>query len=120
MHLGTLLRDRGLSHGPQSSHRTYIYGVDGKNLVGYFTDADNVRYGFLYNGTSLSIIDIPGITGVWGIEGNNLVGSYYDAYGSHGFIYTIPGPTTLLLLGMGSLVVRRRRTGRARKTLIFY
>ncbi len=43
------------------------------------------------------------------IDGLNLVGAYSDDYGWHGFVYTIPEPATLLILGLGGLAIRHRR-----------
>jgi hypothetical protein len=95
---------------------TIIYGIDGGNVVGsYFeTEYDVGNHGFVSslasNGEQRQIIDYAGAqeTTVLGIDGINKVGSYIDAYGTvHGFL--IPEPATVLLLGLGGLILRRRR-----------
>jgi len=50
--------------------------------------------------------DVP-----YGICGNSIVGSYRNEGEDvlHGFIYTIPEPATLFLLGLGWRFVRRKR-----------
>ena len=93
--------------------RTYINGIDGSNLVGYYQDAQSPYHyhGFLYNGTNWTTLDFPGATATYisGIDGGNLVGMYQNGSGSHGFIYTIPEPATLLLLGFGLAIAAKRR-----------
>jgi hypothetical protein len=93
---------------------TYIFaatGISGGNIVGYYTKPTMEEYGFLYDGVTWTTLDSPAsyesFTEAWGIDGSNIVGTYYDA-GYHGFIYTIPEPATLLLLGMGALILRKR------------
>ena len=67
---------------------TYAYGISGKNIVGYYSNADGI-HGFLYDGTSHRDIDVPGAlrTTPIGISGSNIVGYYSDASGIHGFLY---------------------------------
>jgi hypothetical protein len=41
------------------------------------------------------------------INGSNIVSYYEDGSGSHDFIYMVPETATLLLLGLGSVVLRK-------------
>ena len=86
-------------------------GIDGTNIVGSYTSGMN-SHGFLYDGETWLTLDLPGAsqTTVAGISGDRIVGSYGPEWGYyyHGFIYTIPEPATLLLLGLGGLAVLRR------------
>ena len=74
---------------------TYVTGVSGGNVVGYYVDAGNVSHGFLYNGTTFTTLDDPNAgqgagqgTNVTAVSGNNVVGYYQDASGvEHGFLY---------------------------------
>jgi len=64
---------------------TYIYGIDGDNLVG--TD---YLHGLLYDGVTWTILDYPGSvrTAAWDIDHDTIVGSYVDDSTTyHAFIY---------------------------------
>jgi hypothetical protein len=92
---------------------TCINGISGSNLVGYYGDISG-DHGFFYNGTSWTTLDFPGAAGtyVYGIDGSNLAGYYWNNDGlgyPHGFTAIIPEPMTLALLGLGSLMLRKRK-----------
>jgi hypothetical protein len=91
---------------------TYITSISGSNLVGY-CKGPGLGYGLLYNMTTRSwaTLDYPGAYGTYanGISGNSIVGYYGDSSGyEHGFVYTVPEPATLLLLGFGAVMLRRK------------
>ena len=84
--------------------QTRIWDIDGSNIVGW---------GFLYNMTTdtWTALDVPGArtTYAQAIDGDNIVGYYIDdTFHTHGFLYTIPEPATLLLLGLGAVILRRK------------
>jgi hypothetical protein len=95
---------------------TRIYGIDGSNLVGSSTLSGEKLTDFIYDGTTLLALDLPGVP--TGIYGNIIVGSYTTAIYyedgaigifSHGYVYTIPEPAALLLFALGGLLLRKRR-----------
>ena len=74
-----------------SASNTYLYGIDGSNLVGWYTDGAN-DYGFHYDGSSWTSLSYPlGLdTHLHGIDGDNVVGSYEDSSGNrHGVRYNL-------------------------------
>ncbi len=86
-------------------------GIDGNNIVGYYTNPDNSGGAFLYNGTTWTALDYAEAGGLAArdILGNRIVGNYYGDYAQHGFILTIPEPTTLSLLALGVLALMKRK-----------
>jgi hypothetical protein len=94
---------------------TCINGISGSNLVGYYSNASG-DHGFFYNGTSSSwtTLDYSGAAGTYvcGIDGSNVVGWYWNSVSddaAHGFTAVIPEPMTLALLGLGGLMLRKRK-----------
>lgn len=98
--------------------RTNVQGISG-NLVSGFYDLDGKSRGFVYNLTTDVWTEIPNpdplsiFMQARSIEGNQVVGSYRPTTGNGdvGFIYTIPEPSSFLLLlsGLASLLITRRR-----------
>jgi len=84
---------------------TEAFAIDGSNIVGVYQSGTRY-YTFLYDGSTWKTLDT--LMNPWDMEGDKIVGSYTDASGSHGFIYTIPEPATLLLLGLGAAIVRKK------------
>ena len=72
------------------------------------------RHSFLYDGTRWTTLDFPGASYrvVFGIDGSNLVAYYQDSTGYHGFLYVIPEPATLFLLGFGILMLKTRKNSK--------
>jgi hypothetical protein len=52
-------------------------------------------------------------TQAYGISGNTIVGSFVNASGIHGFVYSIPEPSGLILLVIGGLSIVGMRVRRA-------
>jgi hypothetical protein len=98
--------------------QTIAQGISGGNIVGTsFDSSSGITHGFLYDGSTYTTLDGP--LGTWassyatGIDGDTIIGGYFDASGEHGFIATVPEPSTFVLaaLGFGALVwIARRRS----------
>jgi hypothetical protein len=93
---------------------TTLRGVSGNIIVGDY-HANGQPNPFYYDGTTWTTIESPepAYIQVRGIDGNNIVGSYvlrsdWNSY-RHGFVLTVPEPTTLSLLALGGLLIARRR-----------
>ncbi|MGA1978939.1 MAG: PEP-CTERM sorting domain-containing protein [Sedimentisphaerales bacterium] len=84
-------------------------GISGSEVFGSYWQP-NVSRGFLYDGTTWTTLDYPGAieTVAYDISGNNIVGYclYSSHHGGHGFLYTVPEPATLFLLGLGLATAR--------------
>jgi len=84
---------------------TFACGIQGNNIVGYY-QASFQNHGFLYDGSTYTTIDYPSAinTVVFGIDGDTVVGAYSDSADVfHGFMATIPEPSTLALLAAGGV-----------------
>jgi hypothetical protein len=96
---------------PEATGETIAQGISGNNIVGQYWD-NSGEHGFLYNGTSWTTLSYPGSvnTYAYGISGNNIVGNYNYGSGmpAHAFIYTIPEPATLLLFGLGAIMLNKK------------
>jgi probable HAF family extracellular repeat protein len=89
---------------PLAVYGTYVYGISGNDIVGYFAGT-NSDQGFVYVGNSYYYtvndpLDIAGGTNgdtyAYGISGNNIVGSFLDTNQlRHGFLLFL-GPYTTL------------------------
>jgi len=76
-----------------NSSATFIYGIDGNNIVGSFqenTGGNIITKGFLFNGFTWTTLEAPGATYTrpLKISGNKVVGFFQDSnFFDYGFIY---------------------------------
>jgi hypothetical protein len=80
-------------------------GISGANVVtrgGVYNLDSHIWTSLAFPGAFITVIN--------GIDGDNIVGQYVDTDGrKHGFIGTIPEPTTLALFALGVCLLRKQR-----------
>jgi hypothetical protein len=88
--------------GAENNANTRALGVSGNNVVGEYIDGSGHQYGFLYNGSSYTTLNVPGSYGTiaCGVSGNNIVGCYQTTSGQvDAFLYNGTSYTTLNIPG---------------------
>lgn len=119
---GFLYRDGAFTYlnHPLASHGTGTFAIDANRLAGtYYTDYNGSSFttfgtphGFVYDGSMYTTIDHPlgsHGTGINGIDGNVISGTYWDASGAHGFLATVPEPSSVLLCGFACMLASSLR-----------
>jgi hypothetical protein len=101
---------------PLGAIATTALGISGSNIVGFYYDSSDAAHAYLYNGSSYATLDDPPgtfLTVFLAIDGNTIVGTYYDELGYHGFVATVPEPSSIVIAALGFLglfvFVRRRK-----------
>ena len=102
---------------PSATQGTYLNGIDGANMVGFYTDGSGNNHGILWDGSTWATLNHPSATNgtyLFGIDGANMVGYYQDSSGtSHGFMVTatspVPEPAAILLALVGLALLPRSR-----------
>ena len=79
-----------------TNYRTYVHGISGTNIVGYWVDENLVLHGFIYNINTASYTAVTSPSGggcpLYGISSNTVVGYYADpnhSFNDSGFTYNI-------------------------------
>jgi PEP-CTERM motif len=95
---------------PNNAGATLALGISGGNIVGHYDYSSDpiLTSSFLYNGSTYAKLDDPLATdGTYaqGIDGNTIVGVYFDNLGDgiHGFVTTVPEPSSVVLAAFGFL-----------------
>jgi hypothetical protein len=93
-------------------------GIDGTDLSGNYQSASGPA-GFYFDGTNFLTLRDPASSGnqttAFSLSGNHVVGYYLTSDGlEHGFVATVPEPTTIGLAAISALMFTGRRSRRAR------
>jgi hypothetical protein len=88
-------------------------GISGSNIVVEYAAPNFTNWaGFLFDGTNWTAIGPSGLSiGLSAIDGSSVVGTYHDTRW-HGFLFTVPEPSTLALLTVGTLAALACAVGR--------
>jgi hypothetical protein len=78
--------------------QTSISDIDGSSIVGTYRDASG-KYGFLYNVTTWTTLDLPSGGSIYGISGSNIVGTIPSTQFPYGLLYNGTSWCTLNFLG---------------------
>ena len=106
---------------PSATGGPYANGISGNDIVGQLYDGGQYPVGFLYDGTTYTLLNDPvAAEGSYasGISDGNIVGTYYDINGDpNGFLAEgVPEPScvVLILTGIAALAVVRSPIVRGR------
>jgi len=91
------------------ARQTFLYGADNNIVTGVFS-GNFYTSGFYHDGINFVKLDFNNAECIvpYDVQGDQIIGSYYENGKWHGFTYTVPEPTGMLLLGVGTLILHRR------------
>jgi hypothetical protein len=107
--------------GSSGPDETYITGVSGSSVVGYYQPGPAIQFaGFIYDGSTFTTLDYPGAwtTEITGISGNTVFGTAISSYGTidedlvaygDGFTLQLPEPANVTLIAIAALGLLPRR-----------
>jgi len=108
---------------PLGVEGTFPNGISGKDIVGFYDDANGIQHGFLYDGNTFTTIDMPSSpdTNLAATDGTKIIGDTKPNTGSNiafeALITSVPEPgitsytfATLAFIGAFTLANRHRGT----------